>query len=458
MDKKRKKAGIIIMLALLIVAIGGVMFWKYFYIKKQVKFSTVDDVFYNPLMGFAVKASNEDAVGDNTMVYVDITWREWEPDQGEYAIEAVMEDNLWYRWKAEGKNVVLRFICDKPDDEEHMDIPDWLYEQTLDGMFYDMDYGKGYAPDYSNQLFIEAHRTAILKLGEVFGQDNMVSYIELGSLGHWGEWHMNYTKGTTRMPKESVRKQYVTPYVEAFPNALILARRPFPETAELGMGVFNDMIGAPEDTLEWLEWIAVGGSYGQPIVEEELTPQPEIWLQSPIGGEFTSSLSWDEMLDDELIRTLDLIRQSHTTFIGPKCPVLDELEQYKKGVSEVLKTIGYRYGVSSVKLNYWKMSDSGKLTLTINNNGIAPIYFPWKMWLYILNEDNEIVQKILIPVDLTKLCGGESLEVFMEDVPIKEGNSYAIGIENPDTGEPSVSLDMNSPSKDKCYVLFTLQN
>ena len=31
-----------------------------------------------------------------------------------------------------------------------MDIPEWLYERTGDGVFYDTEYGKGYCPDYSN--------------------------------------------------------------------------------------------------------------------------------------------------------------------------------------------------------------------------------------------------------------------------------------------------------------------
>ena len=89
MDRKRKKAGIVMVPVLLIIVIGGFMFWKNFYVKHQVEFNTVDETFYNPLMGFAVKAGNEDAVGDNTLVYVDITWREWEPAQGEYDVEAV---------------------------------------------------------------------------------------------------------------------------------------------------------------------------------------------------------------------------------------------------------------------------------------------------------------------------------------------------------------------------------
>ena len=148
------------------------------------------------------------------------------------------------------------------EDETHMDIPDWLYEQTKDGVFYDTSYGKGYAPEYSNPILIEKHRNAILALGRAFEEEHMIAYVELGSLGHWGEWHMNYRQGTTRMPQESVREEYVKHYEEAFFYAKLLARRPFAETAKRKFGLFNDMAGHPQATEEWLSW----------ITQEEYTP------------------------------------------------------------------------------------------------------------------------------------------------------------------------------------------
>ena len=88
-----------------------------------------------------------------------------------------------------------------------MDIPWWLYEKTEeDGTWYDGEYGKGYSPDYNNKVFIEEHEKAIKALGEHFGKDGLISYIELGSLGHWGEWHVNYSEGITRIPRGSYKK------------------------------------------------------------------------------------------------------------------------------------------------------------------------------------------------------------------------------------------------------------
>lgn len=441
-----------IAIGIFICVIAIFAFWKMFYIEEEKIIGKTDEVFYNPLMGFVVNADYPDAVQENTLVYVDITWREWEPEEGQYAFAEIWEANNLTRWQQEGKHIVLRFVCDIPGEEEHMDIPDWLYEKTGDGVFYDISYGKGYAPEYSNELFIEKHREAIHTLGEAFEECGMVAFVELGSLGHWGEWHMLYSEGTTRMPSEEVRQEYVEAYEDAFYYACIMARRPFAETAERNYGLYNDMTGHPEATKEWLGWIQDGGIYSQPVEEEELSDQTDVWEMAPVGGEFTSSLSFDEMLDSNLEQTISLLQQSHTTFIGPKCPVLWEVEEYQRGVDSVLKTIGYRYGVTKSVLSRFKWQNKGTLTLTIENGGIAPIYFPWEMYLYIY-DGNTQVDRVEISVDLTSVFGGESIEVKVSGIPLGENYSYGICIENPSTGEPAVYLDMDVENRERVYML-----
>ncbi len=77
-----------------------------------------------------------------------------------------------------------------------MDIPKWLYEKTGgDGTWYEGAYGKGFAPDYNNELLIRYHSLAVQAMGEHLGKDGLIAFVELGSLGHWGEWHVNYGTG-----------------------------------------------------------------------------------------------------------------------------------------------------------------------------------------------------------------------------------------------------------------------
>lgn len=427
----------------------------------EQSFSESDDALYNPLMGFAAEADYTDAVGDNTLVYIDILWREIEPEEGVYDFSQVDEDNQIARWKSEGKHAVLRFICDKPSDEEHMDIPDWLYEQTGDGTHYAYDdTHKGYSPNYANETLIAAHAEVIAALGEHYGADSFVSYVELGSLGHWGEWHVNYEAGIVRMPKEEVREQYVIPYLTAFPDAKILMRRPFNTAAEHGFGLYDDSAGNPEATEDWLQWIAEGGDYAQAEEENALTAMPEQWQIAPIGGEFNSSLTYDEMFGDGLTQTLSLLQRSHTTFLGPKFPhALDEEngKGYEAEIAQVLKTMGYRQYIKQASMSEYA-DGSTALTLLWENTGVAPMYWDWTVCLYYVDAEGAVLSRIPTSIRTTMILPGEE---YTYTIPLR-GNTPAgaarlcIGIEDPMTNSPAVTFASETEHIDHMAVLFEL--
>ena len=50
-------------------------------------------VFGNPLMGYAKNAWHEEVAEDVSLLYVDITWAELEPEEGIYAWTAIEEEN-----------------------------------------------------------------------------------------------------------------------------------------------------------------------------------------------------------------------------------------------------------------------------------------------------------------------------------------------------------------------------
>lgn len=426
----------------------------------QFKEST--ETLKNPLIGFAPSADYEDAAADNTLVYVDITWRELEPSEGVYAFAAIEEENYLARWKSEGKHVVLRFVCDIPGDQPHRDIPDWLYDKISgDGKNYDISYGKGFSPNYSNPVFIAAHKKAIEAMGGHFGKDGFVSYIELGSLGHWGEWHVMYEAGIPRIPSELVRRQYIEPYVTAFPNTKIMMRRPFHIAKTNNFGLFNDMAGDKAATDEWLDWIRNGGDYSQAEEENALSPMPDVWKTAPIGGEFTSSHSFAWMLKDNLAQTIQLIRNSHTTFLGPKCPHgFSESggAGLKAQASEVLKNMGYRLRVQNATVSKTFLKDKMTVSLAFINEGVAPLYFDWPTYLYLLTSSNQVIKKYPVDIKLSKLTGKTVLKtknmIELKQLP-KGSYKLCIGIEDPMTNVPAVSFAMAAPRINTLSVLYS---
>lgn len=410
---------------------------------KQYKESQA--AFGNPLMGYAPSAWYNEVSEDISLLYMDITWAELEPEEGVYNWASIDEENQISRWRKEGKHLVFRFVCDIPGEEAHMDIPEWLYEKSgKAGKWYDGEYGKGFAPDYNNPTIISCHEQAVKALEEHFGQDGLISYVELGSLGHWGEWHVNYSEGIQRIPREAVREKYILPWTEAFPDARILMRRPFASAEKYGFGLYNDMTGQPEATQSWFDWINNGGKYDQTGEKNVIVPMKDFWKTAPSGGEFTSSLSMEEMLDTNLSGTVEMIREAHTTFLGPKIPD----ENYVDGYKEVLKNMGYRLWVSMAELK--NTAKGSRLKLTWENSGVAPMYKEWPVYVYIEDESGKLVEKSRISIKISSLLPGEkevtltALETERLNSLLEKGYRLSVGIEDPMTELPCVRFAMEA--------------
>ncbi len=441
-----------VLLAILSLSLSGCT--SKYKINDTKTFKLTDEAIVNPFMGFAINAENDQAVGEYSLVYIDITFKELQPDNpDEFDFESIENENNIKSWKEQGKHAVLRFICDYPSDESHSDIPDWLMELTDDGTYYDTSYGMGYSPDYNNETFIYYHEQAIKALAEYF-DDGFVSYVQLGSLGHWGEWHIKQNEGLHDMPDEKIREEYISHYTSYFTNAKLLMRRPFNAVAKYNLGLYNDMFGSSEDTNEWLDWINYGGKYSH--TKNALSPVPDFWKFSPSGGELTSSIPMEDICGDGLEELLELMKQSHTTFIGPKTPVSLENDDkiYKNATEKIMSLIGYRIGISEVSVIQALNSEDIKITLKWENNGIAPIYFDLPVSLYKKNTRGEFKKIKDIDIKLSEILPGEA--VYSETVISADSDNQIlyIGISDPMTNKPSVNLVSNQNTENGYIEIY----
>ena len=474
-----KKKGFIFFLILVILLSAGIRGYQ-MYLKKLTgttyKYRESTEVVLNPYIGYAPSCTSESLCEKATLVYCEILWSELEPAQGQYNWDLYEKFHNLDKWKADGKTLVLRFVCDKPGDKEHMDIPQWLYEKTGDGQFYDMEYGKGYCPDYNNPVFISEHRKVIKEIADHFRTQSFLSYVELGSLGHWGEWHTYYVAGIPQMPLTKVRAEYVQHYTDYFDYCKILMRRPFAELPE-GAGVYNDMTGISHDTSIWLSWIEKGGEYNETGEAEGLKATPEIWNKAPIGGEFASSVPISTMLGKDYDQTVSLLEKSHMSFIGPMVPnAKRENKELLTAADSLLKHVGYRYRISELNIRKSIGRDTAEIMTTITNDGVCPIYFSCVPCLYlelpdgsdisfegkegVLAEGGTEAEGMMVyrlNIDLRNLSKGQqaqaTINIPKEVLKCKGARIYA-GIEEGLLGEPSIKLDMETTRKRDLSLLW----
>ena len=144
----------------------------------------------NPYKGFVAWGENYREDDTVAFAYVPVYWSEIEKEEGVYDFESLENRNYFEEWAKNDVYLILRVVMDSPSDKEHADIPEWLLEK-VNGTYYDTEYGKGFSPDYADETLIAYHEKLIQALASRYRDDERVAFIQLGSLGHWGEWHIH---------------------------------------------------------------------------------------------------------------------------------------------------------------------------------------------------------------------------------------------------------------------------
>ena len=344
------------------------------------------DVLNNPFMGWVPWAMNGPVSQPHRLVYAGISWRELEPERGQFAWDEVEEKYLFDFWTERGVKFVIRIVLDTPKrGQGELDTPDWLYELTDGaGTWYNTtEIGNGFSPDYNNPVFIEEHARLIRELGKRYNSDPRIAFIQLGSLGHWGEWH-TWPSGSGVFPEIKVSDLYVQHYLDAFPDKMIGMRRPFRIALDNKLGLFNDMFGDKRSTDEWIGWFENGRSADEPAM-------PDFWKYAYSGGEFASGNALLHLTDEKIADTLRQARESHTSWLGPCSPADAALNgPYQANLDLLLKTIGYRFVLESVvHSGQGTPGQAYPISMTWHNKGGAPFYFPWNLDLALADEQGQ---------------------------------------------------------------------
>lgn len=409
----------------------------------------------NPMKGLVAWGENYRQDPYVAFAYIPIYWNELEPQQGKYDFSALEERCHFAKWRADGVRLILRLVPDTPSEQRHMDIPVWLYE-AMDGAgtWYDGDYGQGFSPDYENEIFRQAHRSLIAALGQRYAEDAQVAFIELGSLGHWGEWHVDTDAGIVPFPTQEITDGYVQDYLDAFSPHRLLLRRPYTIGRDYGLGLYNDSFGLPESHEEWLSWISEG--YRSDQNGEWLPAMPDYWRLAPSGGEFSPQQEdgW-YFSDAQFPTTLSLLAKSHTTFLGPNAPAYGDFsETEEENLRTLLADMGYTLGVRHCRIWRTVFSSSLQAELTWENTGLAPLYADWPITLELRDQAGKTVWSDLASAPLSQWgSGSHSLTFSLPNVGALPKGSYSlwVGIIDPLTGAAKVALQMKTDQDGMLY-------
>jgi hypothetical protein len=414
----------------------------------------------NPYMGFVPPADSSDYTQPHTLVYANFTWRDLEPEKGQYDFIGIEKKYKLNEWKQKNIKLIFRVVLDTPRDSKHMDIPDWLYEEiNHDGTWYDHRWGKGFSPNYSNKKLIEYHNELLKALGERYNNDPEIAFIELGSIGHWAEWHTLQQDGIyISFPKLPVIEKYVNQYLTYFDNKILLMRRPHQIAKEHDLGLFNDMFGKKDDTVgEFWSWVTKGYTFW--LTDEKMPAMRGFWKTAPSGGEFAPTDHWEDYFSilnfSETIRQLNL---THVSWLGPSSPAdYPQNGEMQTRINQFLGSIGYHFRlIQETHPEKAKPDESVNLVMNWENRGVAPFYFQWPLELSLSDMDGNIVYQEQSKTDIRKWLPGEHQVNETLTIPsnLKAGEYYlCVAILDPITGEPGIALEMKGERQDGRYQL-----
>ncbi|MCR5323832.1 MAG: DUF4832 domain-containing protein [Lachnospiraceae bacterium] len=480
------------------------------------------EAFSNPGMGWACwaevgKEGAEKIAFDYSMAYLQITWADLETAQGKYDWKNVENRYSVSYWEKNNINFIIRFIMDNPwtltgtrKDETYAevvdkkfieknglaeggkvtegkvkeliatgnyrtDMPEWLladlFNDVLDGKienagtFYnwpsvDVLGGAGFSPNYDAEKVIEYHDKCIKAIAEKF--DGSAAYVEMGSLGHWGEMHTwpeagsfdVYDFGSGDYPNKASEAKYAEAYTKYFKKTKVGVRTTRDFSVKGDFGMYNDGFGDEILTEDFLT---------------DIVKVSDFWKTNYSGGEFAYGdvLAW--VHNDTIMRTLSYMRESHTSWMGPcsPCDIMKgstDASIYKGNIDYLLTQMGYRFRVSKVnKIASAKAGSSIDVKLTINNEGIAPVYNNYKIAVALIpakakNADKnagigtaEFATATIMPGDKTEIT-----------VPVEIAKSangiYTLAVYVLDeNGNKCMNLGMADKIEDKVYSLYSIK-
>ncbi|MEN6336702.1 MAG: DUF4832 domain-containing protein [Phycisphaerales bacterium] len=155
----------------------------------------------NVAFNYGGKLEPSDTVDDFpgvTTVYLRIAWSYLEPEEGRFVWSVL--DTPAQRWLDKGKQIALRISCS--ESFMRYATPQWVEKAGAKG--YNFTPGKGvdpngpyWEPDYDDPIFLEKLDHFLAALAERYDGNPEVAFVDVGSMGVWGEGH---TFASTRKP------------------------------------------------------------------------------------------------------------------------------------------------------------------------------------------------------------------------------------------------------------------
>lgn len=410
-----------------------------------------------PYKGF-MPFENENSVNGNySMEWFYVSFSSLEPQKGVYNWSAI--ENKLDEISSRGNQAAFRVYLNYPGHEDEKDgsaVPDWVWDMGIKKMVYDDRLFADYdciVPDYTDDRLIDILCDFVKHFGEKYDGDVRIAYITAGLLGQWGEWHTY--PFNDRMASEEQQNKIFEAYDEAFEKTPILARYPDSETS----GRYR--LGFHDDSFTHETIGKESGSFYTRLKKNKLD---SVWKERPIGGEVYPQAQIPILNGETAKKGKDYaqdyykcVKKTHASWMmmwsAFDLEGVNDKEQAEKNADELSAALGYDYTLSKSFVKY--KDGKLKISFTVKNRGVAPLYYDMYPAIVISDENGKIISETLLSDTLKGILPNKSRSFVTElDLPESSG-AYTVSLYSPNPmqgGKPIIFSNKNKIGDKYCLI------
>ena len=323
----------------------------------------------NPYRGFVPMAcKNSPSSIPYSTVYSTITWKELEPTEGKYRWDLL--EKCWGTHIKKGRQVAFRFQVLSPDENNLRTYPQWFIKKNhLSEKSFSIDGVEGKAFDWNHPEFFKAHERLIHEMARRYDKNPNVAWVEIGSYGFWGEWHMH---GNSELAASlETRTKIYHDYQKSFTSVPLVIPFDDKEISSLAVtdrhSVRNDCLGPKRSNNHFNRSMAslstniLVSSHAHVFTPSELCGGPDR------GEQYIYDLAKNDF---------EALKQQRISTIGPNGAeyLFTKDKELLEAMKQVNHHLGYKYVIRESQFTSVLMpEDDFEIKILIDNSGSSSL-------------------------------------------------------------------------------------
>ncbi|MEP7110299.1 MAG: DUF4832 domain-containing protein [Ferruginibacter sp.] len=325
-------------------------------------------------------------------IYLRLGWSYLEPEEGVYNWALI--DSIINRWVAWGHTISFRITC--KETEIVYATPEWVRKAGAKGKFIDHPdlTIKAWAPDYGDPIFLKKLENFHKAFAVRYDGKPWVEYIDIGSIGEWGEGHTAYSGWND--VQASVVKKHIDLYKRCYKKSVLILSDDYIGQRDTDDGADYEIyryalskgLGFRDDSgnVLWYKNLGFGPScIRTPELYSKIYKKLPVILESDHYGDALRYGMWGDGSGFE-----KALHETHASMIGFHYYPREWLRDNYTFASRLANLSGYWYFPKFAMMpdTFRTRSNRNYIRLTWENHGVAPAYHQYKLFVKLVNKNN----------------------------------------------------------------------